>query len=49
MPDAKSEEDKKIEARMLVIPRQAHGPAEPKALLKLMETNLSWFEQKLKP
>lgn len=38
-----------IEARMLVIPRQAHGPTEPKALLKLMETNVSWFEEKLKP
>ncbi len=38
-----------IEARMLVVPRQAHGPTEPKALLKLMETNVSWFEEKLKP
>ncbi len=38
-----------VEARMLVIPRQAHGPTEPKALLKLMETNVSWFEEKLKP
>jgi dipeptidyl aminopeptidase/acylaminoacyl peptidase len=38
-----------VEARMLVVPRQAHGPTEPKALLKLMETNVSWFEEKLKP
>jgi dipeptidyl aminopeptidase/acylaminoacyl peptidase len=38
-----------VETRMLVVPRQAHGPTEPKALLKLMETNVSWFEEKLKP
>jgi dipeptidyl aminopeptidase/acylaminoacyl peptidase len=38
-----------VETRMLVVPRQAHGPPEPKALLKLMETNVSWFEEKLKP
>ncbi len=38
-----------VEARMLVVPRQAHGPTEPKALLKIMETNVSWFEEKLKP
>lgn len=49
MPDATPEEDEKIEARMLVIPRQAHGPNEPTLLLKLMETNVSWFEEKLKP
>ncbi len=49
MPDAKSEEDKKIEARMLLIPRQAHGPTEPTSLSKLMETNVSWFEEKLTP
>lgn len=33
--------------RMLVVPRQAHGPTEPKAMLKIMETNLAWFEEKL--
>ncbi len=38
-----------VEARMLVVPRQAHGPTEPKALLKIMETNVNWFEEKLKP
>jgi dipeptidyl aminopeptidase/acylaminoacyl peptidase len=38
-----------IETRMLVIPRQAHGPTEPKALLKVMQSNLAWFEEKLKP
>ena len=49
MPDAKPEENEKIEARMLVIPRQAHFPTEPTSLLKLMETNVSGFEEKLKP
>lgn len=38
-----------IEARMLVVPRQGHGPTEPKAMLKLMQTNLEWFTEKLKP
>jgi dipeptidyl aminopeptidase/acylaminoacyl peptidase len=38
-----------IEARMLVVPRQGHGPTEPKALLKLMQTNVDWFVEKLKP
>ena len=38
-----------IEARMLVIPRQAHVATEPKAMLKLMQTNLEWFTEKLKP
>jgi dipeptidyl aminopeptidase/acylaminoacyl peptidase len=38
-----------IEARMLVVPRQGHGPTEPKALLKLMQTNVEWFAEKLKP
>lgn len=38
-----------IEARMLVVPRQAHGPTEPKAMLKLMQTNVEWFTEKLKP
>lgn len=38
-----------VPVRMLVLPRQAHGPSEPKMLLKVMNTNLAWFEQHLKP
>jgi hypothetical protein len=30
---------------MLVMPRQAHGPTEPKMLLKVMQTNVEWFDQ----
>jgi dipeptidyl aminopeptidase/acylaminoacyl peptidase len=33
-----------VPTRMLVIPRQNHGPVEPKAWLKIMESNLEWFE-----
>jgi dipeptidyl aminopeptidase/acylaminoacyl peptidase len=36
-----------VPVRMLAIPRQAHGPTEPKALLKVMRTNLDWFSEKL--
>jgi dipeptidyl aminopeptidase/acylaminoacyl peptidase len=36
-----------VESRMLVFPRQAHGPTEPKATLKTMQTNLDWFVEKL--
>jgi dipeptidyl aminopeptidase/acylaminoacyl peptidase len=36
-----------VESRMLVFPRQAHGPTEPKATLKTMQTNLDWFAEKL--
>ena len=38
-----------IPARMLVLPRQPHGPNEPKMVLKVMQTNVEWFEQYLKP
>jgi dipeptidyl aminopeptidase/acylaminoacyl peptidase len=34
-----------IETRMLVLPRQPHGPTEPKLMLKNMEANLEWFRQ----
>jgi hypothetical protein len=30
---------------MLVAPRQAHGPTEPKMLLKIMQTNVEWFDK----
>ena len=38
-----------VPVRMLALPRQAHGPTEPKALLKVMQTNLDWFVEKLLP
>jgi dipeptidyl aminopeptidase/acylaminoacyl peptidase len=36
-----------VPVRMLAIPRQAHHATEPKALLKVMQTNLDWFSEKL--
>lgn len=36
-----------VPARMLVLPRQPHGPNEPKMLLKVMQTNLEWFNKYL--
>jgi dipeptidyl aminopeptidase/acylaminoacyl peptidase len=35
--------------RMLVLPRQGHGPTEPRMLLRVMRTNLEWFEKHLAP
>jgi len=34
-----------VPTRMIVLPRQPHGPNEPKMLLKVMETNLEWFDK----
>jgi len=34
-----------VPVRMLTLPRQPHGPREPKMLLKVMNTNLEWFEK----
>jgi dipeptidyl aminopeptidase/acylaminoacyl peptidase len=34
-----------VPTRMLVMPRQAHGPTEPKMLLKIMQTNVEWFDK----
>jgi dipeptidyl aminopeptidase/acylaminoacyl peptidase len=36
-----------VPVRMLVLPRQGHGPGEPRMLLKVMRTNLEWFEKYL--
>ncbi|HEV2862358.1 MAG TPA: S9 family peptidase [Pyrinomonadaceae bacterium] len=36
-----------VPARMLVLPRQPHGPNEPKMILKVMQTNLEWFDKYL--
>ena len=33
---------------MLVLPRQPHGPTEPRMILKLMQTNLELFEKYLR-
>jgi len=36
-----------VPVRFLVLPRQPHGPTEPKMVLKVMQTNLAWFDQYL--
>ncbi len=36
-----------VPVRMLVMPRQAHGPTEPKMMLKIMQTNVEWFDKML--
>jgi dipeptidyl aminopeptidase/acylaminoacyl peptidase len=36
-----------VPARMLVMPRQPHGPNEPKMILKVMQTNIEWFDRHL--
>jgi dipeptidyl aminopeptidase/acylaminoacyl peptidase len=32
-----------VPARMLVMPRQAHGPTEPKMILETMNSNVEWM------
>ena len=36
-----------IPVRMLALPRQPHGPTEPKMLLKVQQTNVEWFNKYL--
>jgi dipeptidyl aminopeptidase/acylaminoacyl peptidase len=36
-----------VPTRMLVLPRQHHIPDEPKMTLKVMQTNLEWFDKYL--
>jgi dipeptidyl aminopeptidase/acylaminoacyl peptidase len=36
-----------VPVEMLVLPRQPHGPTEPKMILKVMQTNLDWFDTHL--
>src|SRR5215213_2375818 len=36
---------KGVPTRMLVLPRQPHGPTEPKMQLVTMKANLEWFEK----
>ena len=32
-----------IPVRLLALPRQPHGPQEPKMILKVMQSNIEWF------
>jgi dipeptidyl aminopeptidase/acylaminoacyl peptidase len=34
-----------IPVRLLGLPRQPHGPVEPKMVLKVMQTNVEWFDK----
>jgi dipeptidyl aminopeptidase/acylaminoacyl peptidase len=36
-----------VPVRMIVLPRQPHGPNEPKMQLAAMQSNLEWFEKHL--
>ena len=38
-----------VPVEMLVLPRQPHGPTEPRMIQKIMQTNLDWFEKYLRP
>jgi dipeptidyl aminopeptidase/acylaminoacyl peptidase len=38
---------KGVPARLLALPRQPHGPNEPKMVLKVAQSNLEWFEKYL--
>lgn len=38
---------KGVPVRMIVLPRQPHGPTEPKMQLAAMQANLEWFEKYL--
>ena len=38
-----------IPVRMLAVPRQAHGPVEPRMNLVVMQTNVEWFAKYIKP
>ena len=37
-----------VPTRMIVLPRQPHGPNEPKMQIAAMQANLDWFEKYLK-
>lgn len=34
-----------VPVRLLALPRQPHGPQEPRMVLKTMQTNMEWFEK----
>ena len=40
---------KGVATRMLVLPRQPHGPTEPKMQLAAMKANLDWFDKYIGP
>jgi dipeptidyl aminopeptidase/acylaminoacyl peptidase len=37
-----------VPTRMIILPRQPHGPNEPKMQMAAMQSNLEWFEKYLK-
>jgi dipeptidyl aminopeptidase/acylaminoacyl peptidase len=37
-----------VPTRMIVLPRQPHGPNEPKMQVAAMQSNLDWFDKYLK-
>jgi len=34
-----------VPVRFLVLPRQPHGPTEPKMVMAAMKSNLEWFDK----
>ena len=38
-----------VPVRMLVLPRQPHGPTEPKMIREAMQSNLDWFQKYFGP
>jgi len=34
-----------VPVRLLALPRQPHGPTEPRMILRTMQTNIEWFEK----
>jgi dipeptidyl aminopeptidase/acylaminoacyl peptidase len=40
---------KGVPTRMIVLPRQPHGPTEPKMQLAAMKANLDWFDKYIGP
>ncbi len=38
-----------VPTRMLILPRQPHGPNEPKMQIAAMQSNLDWFDKYLAP
>lgn len=34
-----------VPVRLLALPRQPHGPTEPRMILKVMQTNVEWFDK----
>jgi len=36
-----------VPVRLLALPRQPHGPNEPKMALKVMQSNIEWFEKNI--